>query len=575
MKYYDQNSTGPENPMLEELHVHNYALIDRVSIKFTQGLNILSGETGAGKSILIGALGLLLGQKAEASIIRTGTEETLVSAVVNVAGNRSALDWLSGHDISPEDGNLILRRTVKKNGRGSIYIQSVPVTRSTLQEMTSMIFDMHGQHEHQSLLQIENHRKVLDFFAGCGAEAQEFSGRFMELKALRDRYTKLLATERERLRQVELLKHAIAEIGKADLKPREDEELEQEHKLLANYERLFQLLEQIHGNVAESRGGALASLRTARRDMEELSEIDPNLSAFKTQLEDSYYELEDFSEGIRHFKDQLNFDSGRLSLVEDRLSEIRLLKKKYGDTIDEILKFFTESKAELEAIENWEEDKEVLKRQIAEQEKQLALAAQALSEKRKSAAAVLEKKVEDELKQLGMPKVRFKVMVSEKLNDNKRPVISQHGKDEIEYVISPNLGEPFKKLRSIVSGGELSRVMLAIKSALAETDDIDCLIFDEVDAGIGGQVAVAVGERLKYLSQYKQILCITHLATIAVRAQNHIKVEKVMEQGRTFTRVKIVSGQERKEEVARMLAGDKKEDVSLKHAEELILKYGS
>jgi DNA repair protein RecN (Recombination protein N) len=561
--------------MLEELHVHNYALIDRVSIKFSDGLNILSGETGAGKSILIGALGILLGQKADYSIIRTGTEEALVSGVVNVSRNQSVLRWLSEHDIAPEDGTVILRRVVKKSGRGSIYIQSVPVTRSILQEMTAMIFDMHGQHEHQSLLQKENHRKVLDLFAGCEKDADDFTNRFNELKALKERYNKLLSTERERLRQVELLKHAIAEIEKADLKQKEDEELEQEHRLLANYERLFQLLEQIYSNVAESRGGALASLRSARSNMDELTEIDTNLNALKNQLEDSYYELEDFGESIRHFKDQLNFDSGRLAVVEDRLGEIKALKRKYGDTIDEILGFYRESKTELETIENWEQDKEGLKRQIAEQEKTLLEAAQSLSEKRKAAARVLEKKVEDELKHLGMPKVHFKVMVGEKTNDNKRPVISQYGKDDIEYVISPNLGEPFKKLKSVASGGELSRVMLAIKSALAESDDIGSLIFDEVDAGIGGQVALAVGERLKYLSGYKQILCITHLATIAVRAQNHIKVEKVIDQGRTFTRVKIVSGQEQKEEIARMLAGDKKEDVSLKHAEELMVKYGS
>lgn len=561
--------------MLEELHVHNYALIDRVSIKFSDGLNILSGETGAGKSILIGALGILLGQKADYSVIRTGTEEALVSGVVNVSRNQSVLRWLSEHDIAPEDGTVILRRVVKKSGRGSIYIQSVPVTRSILQEMTAMIFDMHGQHEHQSLLQKENHRKVLDLFAGCEKDADDFTNRFNELKALKERYNKLLSTERERLRQVELLKHAIAEIEKADLKQKEDEELEQEHRLLANYERLFQLLEQIYSNVAESRGGALASLRSARSNMDELTEIDTNLNALKNQLEDSYYELEDFSESIRHFKDQLNFDSGRLAIVEDRLGEIKALKRKYGDTIDEILGFYRESKTELETIENWEQDKEGLKRQIAEQEKTLLEAAQSLSEKRKAAARVLEKKVEDELKHLGMPKVHFKVMVGEKTNDSKRPVISQFGKDDIEYVISPNLGEPFKKLKSVASGGELSRVMLAIKSALAESDDIGSLIFDEVDAGIGGQVALAVGERLKYLSGYKQILCITHLATIAVRAQNHIKVEKVIDQGRTFTRVKIVSGQEQKEEIARMLAGDKKEDVSLKHAEELMVKYGS
>jgi len=441
--------------------------------------------------------------------------------------------------------------------------------------MTSLIFDLHGQHEHQSLLQLENHRKVLDRFGECETKTEEYRRQFLELKSLKDRYSKILSTERERLRQIDILKHAISEIQEAALKPKEDEEIDQEHKLLANHERLFQLLEHIYRDISENRGGALASIRSARTAMDELVEIDSNLSTQKNQLEDSFYELEDFIEGVRHFKDQVKFDPQRLAEVEERLALIRMLKKKYGNTIEEVLAFCQESKQEIEAIENWEEDKEILKKDIAEREKSILKLAEEISQIRKKAASVLEKRAEDELKQLGMPKVRFKVLVKDRLNQKQKPIIGVYGKDDIEFLISPNLGEPFKKLRSVASGGELSRVMLALKSALSESDNISSLIFDEVDTGIGGEISLAVGERLKYLSTFKQILCITHLATIAVRADNHIRVEKVIEKARTFTKVKNIMGKEQVEEIARMLAGDKEENISIKHAQELITKYGS
>jgi len=560
--------------MLEELSVHNFALIDRLSIKFSEGLNVLSGETGAGKSILIGALGLLLGQKGDPGVIRSGTEETLVSAVIRTDGNPEVSEWLSAHGITPEDGGVILRRSLKKTGRGSIYIQSVPVTQAELAEFTSLVFDMHGQHDHQSLLVLENHRKVLDKFAHCEEESLAFRDLFLELKALKERYNKLVATERERLRQIDILKHSITEIEEAKLSPREDEELDTEHRLLANHEKLYELLEQLYAAVSENRGGALAGIRAGRGYMEDLSEIDPALSQLKNQLDDAFYELEDFTANIRQVKEQTRFDPERLQVVEQRLGDIRLLKKKYGNTIEEILQYGQESQKELSSIENWAEDRETLKTDIQTREKDILQRAETLSSKRKKAAADLQKQVEDELKRLSMPKVQFKVQVKEKLSETGKPVIGPAGKDDIEFVISPNAGEPFKKLRSIASGGELSRVMLALKSALAEADNISCLIFDEIDAGIGGEVALCVGERLARLSEIKQILCITHLATIAVRADNHIKVEKTTESGRTITGAKSVRDRERVEEIARMLSGDKKQEVSIKHAQELIAKYG-
>jgi DNA repair protein RecN (Recombination protein N) len=562
--------------MLEELDIHNYALIDRINLRFSKGFNVFTGETGAGKSILIGALGLLLGGKGDPGSIRSGTEETLVSCVVRIGeGGREVNEWLAAHDIQSEDGALILRRTLKKNGRGSIYIQSVPVTQADLKELTALLFDLHGQHDHQSLLVEDNHRKVLDTYAGAEEKTFAFRDAFIELKALKERYQKLVAGERERLRQIDLLKHAVGEIEGAKLRPKEDEELDAEHKLLANHEKLYALLTDIHGHLAESRGGALAGLRISRAAMDELVEIDSNLSSLKNQLEDAFYELEDYSESIRRVKDETRFDPDRLTAVETRLGEIRLLKKKYGATIEEVSAYAEESKRELVSIENWEEDKEGLQKDIGGREKALLAAAEELSALRKKAAAALEKKIVEELKNLSMPKVQFKVEVKDKKNESGKPVVGLWGKDDVEFLISPNVGEPFKKLKSIASGGELSRVMLAVKTALAEADNIDCLIFDEIDAGIGGEVALTLGERLAQLSRYKQVLCITHLATIAVRADNHIKVEKSVEGERTFTRVRPVGGRERVEEIARMLAGDKRHETSIRHAEELIAQYGS
>jgi len=291
-------------------------------------------------------------------------------------------------------------------------------------------------------------------------------------------------------------------------------------------------------------------------------------------LEDAFYEIEDFSENIRQYKSRADFSPGRLDDVQSRLSSIRALEKKYGDTIEAVLEYCRTGEQELAGMENWEQEKKNLETDIARTEKEIAEVARELSEKRKAASQTLQKKIEQELRELGMPKVSFRVMIADAARADGTPVLTPWGRDAVEFVISPNLGEPFKRLRSIASGGELSRVMLAIKGVLAESDHVSTLVFDEVDAGIGGEVALAVGERLAALSRRKQVLCITHLATIAVRADNHLRIEKVTQAGRTVTRVEKVTGAERQQEIARMLAGDRTGEVSLQHAGELIARYG-
>jgi DNA repair protein RecN (Recombination protein N) len=560
--------------MLEELHVHNYAIIDKLQVRFTNGLNILSGETGAGKSILVGALGLLLGDKTDTSIIRSGAEETTVSGIVTVPGNAEAAQWLAAHGIEAEEGSVILRRMLKSNGRGSLFIQSTPVTRADLHEFSTLLFDLHGQHEHQSLLDLENHRRLVDRWSGTEQLAERFHALYASLASLRERLSKLVSDERERLRRIDLLTYAVTEIKALDPKPGEEEELEKELAILVHHEKLFTLLEEVHSLTAESAGGVLASLRKSRHAMDEILGIDSSLSRLSHQLEDAFYEIEDFSENIRQYKSRADFSPGRLDDVQSRLSSIRTLEKKYGDTIEAVLEYCRTGEQELAGMENWEQEKKNLETDIARTEKEIAEVARELSEKRKAASQILQKKIEQELRELGMPKVSFRVLIADAARADGTAVLTPWGRDSIEFVISPNLGEPFKRLRSIASGGELSRVMLAIKGVLAESDHVSTLIFDEVDAGIGGEIALSVGQRLAAISRHKQVLSITHLATIAVRADNHLKIEKVTQGGRTVTKVERVTGSARREEIARMLAGDKKGELSLQHAGELLTKYG-
>jgi DNA repair protein RecN (Recombination protein N) len=560
--------------MLESLLVANYALIDRLEVRFTPGLNILTGETGAGKSILVGALGLLLGLKADPDTVRAGAEEASVSGVIHLEGNREALAWLEAQGIAPEEGSLIIRRTVRRNGKGALFVQDSPLTLASLRELTAILFDMHGQHEHQSLLTPDNHRKLLDRYGECTAQVEEFGAAYSRLLSSRAEHAGLVAGEKERLRRVELLEHAVREIAEARLDAAEETALEQESRLLANHEKMLRLLEDLYAGTAESRGGALAQLRQSRGLMQDLVAIDASLGEKAKQLEDAFFELEDLAQGIAKRKAGMLFDPARVERVDERLALIRSLKKKYGGTVEQALAHAEQCHRELEGIEGSGELARTLEGQIAALEKELKGRAGEISLARRKAAAGLQSRVEGELKQLGMPKVRFQVDLQDRTNDAGKLVYSATGKDKLEFLISPNQGEPFRRLVQIISGGEMSRVMLALKTILASSDQIGTLIFDEVDAGIGGEVALAVGERLKSLAAEKQVLCITHLATIAVRADNHLKVEKSSEGERTVTRVVQVAGAARREEIARMLAGDRKGDTSLKHAEELLARYG-
>ncbi len=560
--------------MLEEISIRNYALIEELTAEFHPSLNVLSGETGAGKSIIVGALGLLLGEKGDISAIRTGTDEAEVSGVLRVDGNEDVRAWLQEREIQPEDGTILLRRTLKAGGRGSSFIQSHKATRQDLQDLTSFLIDMHGQHEHQSLFSIDNHRKLLDRYAGNEELAAELYEEFYRLSGLRKELEELNASERELLREKELLEHAIREIEAAQLKVGEEEELEQERRLLNQHERLFELFSTVHGSLAEARGGAVARIREAVDALRGISEIMPEISQELSRLESTFYEVEDIEAVVRERREELRFSPERLDECQERIQLIHRLEKKYGDTIEDVIQYGQNAADKLEGMEHREERKVELEGRIETLQSQVLALARDLSSKRKQAAKNLEEKLQKVLRALGMPKANFHIQTAYREGKEGRHSCGPYGFDRIEFLISPNEGEPLKPLREIASGGEISRIMLALKSVFSQSDRVGCLIFDEIDAGIGGEVAVAVGGHLADLGADKQVLCITHLASIAVRADNHIRVEKKEREGRTYTDIRTIEAEERIAEIARMLSGDSESSSSVTHARELLRRYG-
>jgi DNA repair protein RecN (Recombination protein N) len=574
--------------MLEELSIRNYALIDSLSLSFENGLNILTGETGAGKSIIVGSLSFLLGGKADTDMIRTGSEEASVSAVIGInERNQDVLDWLSGRDIETDDNTIVVRRNIKSSGRSSIYVQNVPLTRGDLAELMGLLFDLHGQHDHESLLRRETHRRCLDRFAGLEGEAAEFNALFLALGEKKKALELSLNSERNREERIEILSYAVDEITKAAPKAGETRELEAEAQRLSSFEKLSRETEAAAAFLFDGEASALTAARKARSSMEAAASMDESLSGLCKRMEDIYYETEDLAEELRIYRDGLSYEPGRLEEVEDRLGLLFRLKKKYAsrpasdgeggkqDDEEAILAYRVQAEQEIEALSQSEENREKLKTEIAGLEKTIAAAAARLSAGRGEAALRLGEQINAILRRLGMPKARFAVNSASKgRGPGGNLICGPWGADEVEFRIAANPGEPLKDLARIASGGELSRVMLAIKTVLARSDTIETLVFDEIDTGIGGEVALAVGEYLEKIGAIKQIFCITHLASIAVRADNHIRVEKKDAAGRTQTTVRVLSGRTRREEIARMLAGDSAGTAALAHAGDLLSKYG-
>lgn len=559
--------------MLEHLSVKDFALIDEAEVDFLRGLVLFTGETGAGKSLIVGALGFLFGGRADPGIIREGREECLVSAVLGIGANKAAKEWLSSRDIPDDEGAIILRRGLKSGGRSFSYIQNRAVSRSDLADFTSLLVDIHGQHEHQSLLNKESHLSLLDSFASLDEEKKSYKTSYEAWNAqLRDYRIKLADAERKE-RERDFLAFAANEIKAAKIKPNEDGELELEEKILSQHEKLFDAIKGAAESLSLRGGeasGAIGDLRRTKAGLAAAKEIDPGLSELTERFDSAYFEIEDIAESILAYREGLKFDPNRLEAIESRLAELRRLKKKYGPSLADVIEREKRDSEALESFAAWEDDRIALEKAIASLKKEALQKAELLSATRKKAAAEFSAKVETILARLGMSHARMPISMERTQSEGGKILLTHDGMDDVEFLIAPNIGESSKPLIKIASGGELSRVALAIKAVLSSKDVVDTLIFDEIDTGIGGEVALAIASYLKDISKFKQVFCVTHLATIAARADMHYSVDKMIEGGRTVTRIRLLEGRQKEEEIARMLAGDREGAASLAHAAELL-----
>ncbi|MBF9016123.1 MULTISPECIES: DNA repair protein RecN [unclassified Oceanispirochaeta] len=555
--------------MIEELHIRNFALIDETTVQFQKGLNILTGETGAGKSVLIGALGLVLGSKADNSAVRTGCDEAEVTAVFTVE-SPDVKEWLKDHDLDASEDSLILRRKIRTSGRGGVYIQSRPFTLAELSELGKLLVDIHGQHDHQSLFYIDQHRRFLDKSGKLEDDNRAVQALFNSLKDKTEEIGALKEALNDIEKETELLNHSIEEIEDAALKDGEEDEIRNSLSRMEQSEQLYGTVDSLLSLLPENRGGSLASLRRGLDLLEKLSDMDPGSRELKDRFSNAFYELEDITDSIASLNDELSFSPGEKETLEDRLAIIKKICRKYGPGVTEVQSHLEECRVKLDQLDNSTDRLGELNKERDALEEELIGKARTLSEERKRAGSVLEKSVELVIKSLGMPSSVFSVGITQKTGEQGQALCGLNGLDRVEFLFTANKGEPLKPLKDVASGGELSRVMLGIKSALAGTDQIPILVFDEIDAGIGGEVGSSIGRHMKKLAGFHQILCITHLASIAVYADNHIKVQKTERENRTLTDLFALENGQKVSEIARMLSGDSEGNASISHAEELL-----
>ncbi len=566
--------------MLEDLSIKDFAIIESEHIEFSNGFTVLSGETGAGKSILIGAMSFLLGGKADVNQIRSGAHEAQVSGTFYLDSKENqnpALEWLNDHGIETENNRILLRRYIRDNGRAGAWIGSTPVNRTDLAEFSSFLVDIHGQHEHQSLMRVPEHRKFLDARAGILPEVSAFTALYMELVEKRRLLAQLDSSDADRARKIDMYNFAVKEIEDAKLKPEEDIQLEEEENRLSSYEKLFAGVDSIRNMLDGGDESVVSLLKKIRRESQNISILDKTLSSLDTRIESAFYELNDISEEFGSYASKLVYDPSHLQEVQDRLSLIYSLKKKYASSqsapLKEVFDYYENAQKSLEQLGAGSENREELMKSVSELEKKVYLAGKNLSEKRRATGDKLASEVEALLKNLGMNGTRFAVSITAKPGDQIEQKCGPYGFDNIEFLISANPGSPLLPLAKIASGGEISRVMLALKTIFAQNDPVQTLVFDEIDTGIGGEVAVAVGSHMKALAKNRQIFCITHLASIAVYADNQIKIEKGVAEGKTVSNVHPIQGEERVAEIARMLSGDADSAASIEHARAMLEKY--
>ena len=564
--------------MLSELRLENYAVIDNVAVQFAPGLNLLTGETGAGKSILIDALALLLGEKASTEVIRTGAERSVVSAVFEIEGRaaKTVNATLEANGIDAEDGSVILRREIASGGKGRVFVNNQPATVGVLRQLSPWLATIHAQNESLVSFDAAARLDLLDTYAGTRLEP--LSEAFGHWKLITARIEELQRNEQDRLRLLDLWTFQKREIEDMKLQPGEDERLETEKRVLANAEKIYSAAMNAFDLLYEGSASTSASLRTAQKHIEELSRYEPKFREALAALDSARISVEDVGATLRDYAGGIQASPEHLAEVEDRLALLDRLKRKYGPTLDDVIRLGEEVSRKLSEMENKDEILAQLRQEQTRAGQEYSSAARTVSKKRYEAARKLEKLVEAEINDLAM-KSCFQVQVAG--TDEERNWTAS-GFDQVVYLIATNPGEPMRPLEEIASGGELSRVMLALKAtvegaaskkgsgARPSSSTQRTLVFDEIDTGIGGRAAEAVGKKLKSLSRSNQILCVTHLPQIATFADHHYLIEKRVSGERTRTSVRVITGEERTEEVARMLSGAKLTETSRKHAEQML-----
>lgn len=546
--------------MLLELLVENYAVVEKIRIRFQNGFNVLTGETGSGKSIVVDALGLLLGSRASADMIRTGADKARISGIFDLPASASDLLHTAGVDV--DGGELIIDREILAGGKSRAWISSRPVTAALLKDLAPFLGDIHGQHEQQRLFSRDAQLGILDDFGGLHSHLEEIGRVFREWKACDAELKELDRAGQERLRLLDLWKFQRNEIESCGLRAGEDEELETERRVLQNFGKISEGAATAYSALYDAPESAFAQLRTAGKKLEELRRIDGELGRIADMLKPAEIALDEAASELRDYAGRLEADPDRLEEVEGRLAAIDKLKRKYGGSVVEILTFLAEVAANLDAAENASDHRASIEKRRGLLAAQYEAQARELSAKRREAASKLSQAVQHEVRSLAMERAIFEVQIEE-------IAWSATGLDAVQFLVSANVGEAPKPMEKIASGGELSRIALALRTCVTGSESGRTLVFDEVDAGIGGAAAASVGRRLKALATRDQVLCVTHLAQIAGFGDHHYAVEKRESNGRTTAVIEELEGESRTREVGRMLSGQLTPEA-LKHAEQLL-----
>lgn len=552
--------------MLSLLHIENIALIQSADIRFEPGFNVLTGETGAGKSIVIDSIGAVLGERTSRELIRTGAKSALVTAVFTQVPN---LPWLEENGFPTGEEELLLQRELQGDGRNVCRIDGKLVTVAQLRELGRQLLNIHGQHDGQQLLDPASHLGYLDQFGGCQPLLESYQEAYRKWHDIRREMDKLQMDEAERSRRVDTLNYQIQELERAQLKAGEDEELSARRTLLRSAGRLMEAVQSAEFALSgdEDRDGACSLIAQAEGEVQGVSSISPELGELSEKLTALRCAADDAADTLRDLSRSFDFSPGELDQVEERLDLLYRLRKKYGPTVEDMLSYLDRCRKELDQIQYADDTLARLEKDLKKAQKEAARRGEVLSQARREAAGALQARVQEELRQLDMPKVQFQTEFTPKGGEAG---MDETGLDEVQFLMSANLGEALKPIQKVASGGELARIMLALKNVLAEGDQIGTLVFDEVDTGVSGRAAQKVAEKMAQVARGKQVLCVTHLPQIAAMADTHFSVQKGEREGRTYTRLERLDRTQRREELARLIGGASITPSLLESAGELL-----